>query len=261
MNPGYEAAKYELVMISDSGIRMKEDTLVDMVQHMTDNIALVHQMPFTADREGFAATFEKVIVYCNIYLVHWLKFFHYNLIDLFRNHPVAYLPLGWFSGHQLSHRHVHADTTRCTSAVRRHQSVWLLLSGRLFFSQINNRFRIQNVHQQSVSHKTYDNPFDKTKSLFEILIFYFRPAWQNSGLCDITSFQARLIRWAKLRMAMVPHTILLEPMSECMIVGALASWSVNILFHWDPLPFYLVHILIWFLSDWILLSVVQVSFP
>lgn len=70
MNPGYEAAKYELVMISDSGIRMKEDTLVDMVQHMTDNIALVHQMPFTADREGFAATFEKVIVYCNIYLVH-----------------------------------------------------------------------------------------------------------------------------------------------------------------------------------------------
>ena len=61
-------------------------------------------------------------------------------------------------------------------------------------------------------------------------------------------------------MAMVPHTILLEPMSECMIVGALASWSVNILFHWDPLPFYLVHILIWFLSDWILLSVVQVNF-
>lgn len=40
---------------------MKEDTLLDMVQHMTDEVGLVHQMPFTCDREGFAATFEKVL--------------------------------------------------------------------------------------------------------------------------------------------------------------------------------------------------------
>lgn len=60
MNPGYEAAKFEYIMISDSGIRMKEDTLLDMVEHMTDDVALVHQMPFTCDREGFSATYEKV---------------------------------------------------------------------------------------------------------------------------------------------------------------------------------------------------------
>ena len=39
---------------------VKEDTLLDMVLHMTDKTGLVHQMPFTFDREGFAATFEKV---------------------------------------------------------------------------------------------------------------------------------------------------------------------------------------------------------
>lgn len=46
-------------------IKVKEDTLLDMAQHMTDNskIALVHQLPFTSDREGFAATFEKVCVF------------------------------------------------------------------------------------------------------------------------------------------------------------------------------------------------------
>lgn len=82
MNPGYEAAKHEYVMISDSGIRsefrfllfwtkisdllsiiffpVKEDTLLDMVQHMSEKVGLVHQMPFTCDRDGFAATFEKV---------------------------------------------------------------------------------------------------------------------------------------------------------------------------------------------------------
>ena len=42
-------------------ITVKEDTLLDMVEYMTSKVGLVHQMPFTCDREGFAATFEKVI--------------------------------------------------------------------------------------------------------------------------------------------------------------------------------------------------------
>lgn len=84
-----------------------------------------------------------------------------------------------------------------------------------------------------------------------------QPAWQNSGVCDISTFQARLTRWAKLRVAMMPTMILLEPLSECMIIGAFASWSVSVLFHWDFLVFYLVHILIWLLSDWLMLSIVQ----
>lgn len=74
---------------------------------------------------------------------------------------------------------------------------------------------------------------------------------------DSFYFQARLIRWAKLRVAMVPTTILLEPLSECMVLGALAAWSASLLFAWDPLVFYLVHILCWFLSDWLLLTIVQ----
>lgn len=40
---------------------VKEDTLLDMVEYMTDKVGLVHQVPFTCDREGFAATYEKVI--------------------------------------------------------------------------------------------------------------------------------------------------------------------------------------------------------
>ncbi|XP_039968174.1 ceramide glucosyltransferase-B-like [Bactrocera tryoni] len=41
------------------------------------------------------------------------------------------------------------------------------------------------------------------------------------------------------------------------VLGALASWSAAILFNWDPLLFYLVHVLTWFLSDWILHFIVQ----
>lgn len=85
------------------------------------------------------------------------------------------------------------------------------------------------------------------------------PALQNSGICDIKSFQHRLTRWTKLRVAMLPTTILLEPLSECMILGALTAWSASVIFKWDPIVFYLVHILSWFLSDWLLLSIVQVN--
>ncbi|CAH2003523.1 unnamed protein product [Acanthoscelides obtectus] len=56
---------------------------------------------------------------------------------------------------------------------------------------------------------------------------------------------------------MLPMVIILEPLSECMVIGACAAWSASFLFHWEPLAFYLVHILVWFLSDWILLSIVQ----
>ncbi|KAG8245128.1 hypothetical protein J6590_009205 [Homalodisca vitripennis] len=51
---------------------VKEDTLIDMVQLMTDDVGLVHQLPFTCDREGFAATVEKIYfgtLVARIYLV------------------------------------------------------------------------------------------------------------------------------------------------------------------------------------------------
>lgn len=48
---------------------VKEDTLLDMVNHMTEKTALVHQMPFTSDRSGFAATLEKVTIYRFIHLL------------------------------------------------------------------------------------------------------------------------------------------------------------------------------------------------
>lgn len=47
-------------------ITVKADTLLDMVEYMTSKVGLVHQMPFTCDREGFAATFEKVNIFFDV---------------------------------------------------------------------------------------------------------------------------------------------------------------------------------------------------
>ncbi|XP_054745404.1 ceramide glucosyltransferase-like isoform X2 [Anastrepha obliqua] len=211
MQPGYVAAKYELIMISDSGIKMKTDTLLDMVNNMTDKYALVHQMPFTCDREGFAATFEKIFfgtVQSRIYLS----------ADL--------MGINCHTG---------------MSCLLRKSVIDELGGLKTFGCYLAEDFFIAKVIRDKGWKMRISN----------------QPALQNSRICDVNRFQERLIRWAKLRVAMVPKTILLEPLSECMVLGALASWSASLLFNWDPLVFYLVHILAWFLSDWILLSIVQ----
>lgn len=54
---------------------MREDTLVDMVDNMKENVALVHQMPFTCDRAGFAANFEKVDNFLKILITYVLFYY------------------------------------------------------------------------------------------------------------------------------------------------------------------------------------------
>ena len=60
MLTAYDKAQYPFILISDSGLMMHEDTLYDMILSMKDDVGLVHQMPFTCDRKGFAGSVEKV---------------------------------------------------------------------------------------------------------------------------------------------------------------------------------------------------------
>jgi len=60
MIKGYDASKYDLLLISDSSIKMREDSLTDMALHMTEGVGLVQQMPYTCDRPGFVAHMEKI---------------------------------------------------------------------------------------------------------------------------------------------------------------------------------------------------------
>lgn len=213
MQPGFKEAQYDLILISDSGIRMKEDTLMDMVSYMKDDVAIVHQMPFTCDREGFAATLEKIYfgtAQARIYLA------------------AAFLGVNCHTGMSTLIRKPLIDEAGGLQAF----SCYLAED---FFLAKSLRERGYRMCISS------------------------QPAWQNSGQCNISTFQARLTRWAKLRTAMVPTTIFFEPMSECMLLGGCASWAVSFLFDWDPIVFYLVHILVWFLLDWLLLTIVQNS--
>lgn len=48
-----------MVCVSDFPT-VRPDTLTDMANQMTEKVALVHGLPYVADRPGFAATLEQV---------------------------------------------------------------------------------------------------------------------------------------------------------------------------------------------------------
>ena len=41
---------------------VKDDTLVDLVSAMSEDVGLVQQMPYVCDKEGFSSILEKVSV-------------------------------------------------------------------------------------------------------------------------------------------------------------------------------------------------------
>jgi len=211
MSPAYRAAKYPLLLVSDAGIKMKEDTLMDMVLCMKDKVGLVHQMPYSCDRTGLPAILEKVYFgtgHARIYL------------------SANLLGVNCATGMSALMRKPLLD------AVGGFQAFGCYLAEDFFFAK-------------SIQDQGYH------------IVISSQPAWQNPGSSSITYFQNRISRWTKLRAAMCPHTILLEPISECMMAGGLAAWAAYVIFRFDPVVFYLVHVLFWFLSDWVLIHIVQ----
>ncbi|XP_064799678.1 ceramide glucosyltransferase [Oncorhynchus masou masou] len=85
-------------------------------------------------------------------------------------------------------------------------------------------------------------------------------AMQNSGSYSIAQFQSRMIRWAKLRINMLPATIC-EPISECFLASLIIGWAAHHVFHWDIMVFFMCHCLAWFISDYIQLRGVQGGAP
>ena len=81
---------------------------------------------------------------------------------------------------------------------------------------------------------------------------------QNSGSYSVPHFHNRLVRWGKLRTSTVPLLVLLEPISESMLQGIIISWLMDYYFGISAMAFFLLHLLVWFLFDYTLISIVQV---
>lgn len=151
---------------------------MDMVEHMTEKVALVHQMPFTCDREGFAATYEKVS--CK-----------HNHRDTFKQLPPP-PPLQIFFGTIQSRIYLASD---CLGLIC-HTGMSTLLRKKVMDGLGGLRaFGCYLAEDFFMAKAIGDEGWKTTISS--------HPAQQNSGVCDVKTFHNRLVRWAKLRIAMV----------------------------------------------------------
>ncbi|XP_071121172.1 ceramide glucosyltransferase-like [Mytilus galloprovincialis] len=208
---GYEAAKYDMILVSDSGIKMKEEALMDMVLHMKENVGLVHQMPYACTRKGFSSHMEKIYFatqHAKMYLT--ANFFNINCATgmscLMRKNIID--EIGGL----------------------KHFSQYLAEDFFLAEMFINKGYRLR------VSSYT---------------------AQQNAGAYSIPLLHKRLTRWCKLRTSMTPATIFFEPFSQCIVQGCLNAWAMSYLFNFTGSVVFLVHCLVWFLLDYILIRVIE----
>ncbi|XP_068781910.1 ceramide glucosyltransferase-like isoform X2 [Struthio camelus] len=209
--PGYEAAKYDLIWICDSGIRVIPDTLTDMANQMTEKVGLVHGLPYVADRQGFAATLEQVY--------------------FGTSHPRSYIS---------------ANVTgfKCVTGMSclMRKDVLDQAGGLIAFAQYiaEDYFMAKAIADRGWK-----------------LAMATQVAMQNSGSYSISQFQSRMIRWAKLRINMLPATIICEPISECFVASLIIGWAAHHVFRWDIMVFFMCHCLAWFIFDYIQLRGVQ----
>jgi hypothetical protein len=69
-----------------------------------------------------------------------------------------------------------------------------------------------------------------------------------------------LFSWIKLRIAMLPHTIILEPAQECVVASIIGALSITHFFGIQALPLFLAfHYIYWAICDYILIHIFQVS--
>ncbi|KAG9510216.1 Ceramide glucosyltransferase-B, partial [Fragariocoptes setiger] len=213
MLPAYEVAQYELLLVSDSSIKMKRDTLCDMVQHMSENVALVHQMPFVGPvvvgMDNFSALVERVY----FGTAHARAYLAADLLGI--NCPTGMSAL---------------MRKRLLDQVGGIAAFGCYLAEDYFFA------------------KSFTDR-----------------GWKISILATpIELFNQRISRWIKLRFAMVPVITMLEPLSECMMLGVLAAPSLCFIvnsaqqaYTLQPVWVFVCHTALWFALDAALFTIVQ----
>ncbi|XP_064404838.1 ceramide glucosyltransferase-B-like isoform X2 [Halichondria panicea] len=211
MMPGYKSSQYPLIWFSDSTIYTPPDNLTEMMSHIGNpKVAIVHQMPFVCDFEGFAGYLDKVYFGTQLSRIYLLSVLLKQNCLCGASLLMSKHSLGEAGGLQ-----AFGDT--------------------LAEDNFLGRAMLERGWELSLSTKL---------------------ALLNQGTKSAALYRARVTRWTRLRVAMLPFPSLLEPFSECFCISLLGALSAKFL-GFSFLVFLISYVIIWFLSDMVLLKIVS----
>ncbi|VDO51670.1 unnamed protein product [Onchocerca flexuosa] len=194
---------------------------MDMVNAMEEDVALVTQVPFCADGSSFGANLEKVY--------------------FGTGHARIYLAANCLR---------FVCSTGMSSLIRK--------------CALEDAGGMENFSDYLAEDYFFGVAFVKMHNLqflrgWKIAISGL-PAIQNAAKLDPNTFQERICRWIKLRIAMLPHTAILEPLHDCFLSGILGCYAISILLSSSPIHvfyYFIFHLIYWISCDYILIHLVQ----
>ncbi|XP_065069867.1 ceramide glucosyltransferase-B-like [Rhopilema esculentum] len=211
MMQGYNVAKYNLIWISDSSLKVTPNTLQEMVSHMKQKVAVVHQLPFITNGDGFGESLEKVYFgtqHARVYLFT-------NCMQL-----------------------------QCVNGM----------------SSLINKTALEEIGGLRSLSDYIAEDYYMCKEFYKRgykLVLSTLPALQNPEVRTVAKFRDRMVRWTRLRLTMEPFPQCLEPLTECFVIGLCMALAVNYFTNRSIIFSFAQHCLIWFVSDQILLRIVQ----
>lgn len=223
MMNAYDNAKYPYFLISDGGIKVTRDTLLDMVNTalLSSAVGLVHQLPLMLNGDWSSSELPPSRAIEKVYF-----------------------------GTAQARMYLSANALgfNCVTSM----------------SCLVKRSALDDVGGLRAFSCYIGEDFFMGRALlrrgYKILLSS-QPVQQDPGLTSRAAWQDRMIRWMHLRMAALPQLVLLEPLSESVVLGPLAAVAFLWTFGLSPLVFYPCQLLAWFAFDYLLFAAVENKRP
>ncbi|TNN14134.1 Ceramide glucosyltransferase [Schistosoma japonicum] len=260
LQAGYEVSKYSRLLISDSGLWMRSEGLMDMVSslEMDPKVGLIHQVPYIKPYNGIVSYKRDKDGFS---IQDYFKNIDYN-----DDYEKALRSSTLTNSEYISTTCEQPSFTWVVQLVFFscwHAKVYLVSA----FLDINCVTGMSCLLRKSILNDSggfkqfgcyLAEDYFITKYIcsrgWKVCLSH-QPAWQNSPSPCLYQFYLRILRWSQLRLSMAFFTFLIEPLSRCLPNALLGAFSLAYLFpnFIDPGVYFLCYILIWFLLDYILL--------
>ncbi|CAH8670924.1 unnamed protein product [Schistosoma haematobium] len=260
LQAGYEASKYSLLLISDSGLWMRSDALMDMVStlEVDPKVGLIHQVPYMKPYNGILSSIRDINIasfqgrskHINCNQVHKTTLRARTSIDLDYIPTICEQPSFtwvvqlvffscWHAKVYLTASFLNVNCVTGMSCLLRKST----LSDSGGFKQFGCYLAEDYFITKYISNRGWK------------ITLSHQPAWQNSPSPCLYQFYLRILRWSQLRISMAILSFIFEPFTRCLPNALLGAFTFAYIFpnFIDPGVYFMCYTLIWFLLDYILL--------